>query len=952
MVRFIACGIIVFWACLGATSRAAQTARELASESYRGVRVRDVHLELRDMEIPEATRELIEIAPGDLYSPEAIRRSIRQLFALDKFSDIKVEAGRVENGQVDVIFHLYPRVELSGVEVTGVEGVSTRLKKLEPRMIVESRLRPGDPLDVELLSTAATRIRTLLREEGFLWAEVEPEALFESPTATVVFHIDSGRQARVSALDVTGVAPHVAAHVRRELEISEGSMYSKTELDARVEKIADQWRERGYYRARLEVDATPRESYLVDLHLAAELGPRVHIEVRGGDFSQKTIERLVPLYGETRLTEDLIEESRVNLRDHLVEKGYRDASVETERESASLDRYLYLRFVVDTGLHYDVVAIELEGLDDALEAEIRPLLATPTRRRFRAAPFQEDLWEKDVEFIRSFMERKGYHRVRVEHDLRAAPESPSRPTLVARVDLGPRAGIQAVDIKIKGVDGAAAIEPAAVARVSGLEPGGPFDAAGIVEARDRIVSHYYNEGFRQVDVQASTTWNEAGTSARVDFSIREGERTRVDRIIVTGLEVTKQSAVRQLVALETGEPLSPVSVLDTRRQLVSSGLFRSVDIEVLPADPITNRSDILISLEEGPRTTFAYGFGFEERQLARAEFEITRRNLLGRNRTVSVFTRASFRGSRFITTYRQPDSFVQDLPLFVSVFAEEEQRTSFDYNRVGVGLQISKRLGENKNLLFRYRFDRTKVFNLLVDIDEIDRRFRNMRVASLSAASVTDRRDNPLNPSAGQFRILDLEWSARMLGTEAPFLKGLAQQFFYFKLPKNMVAALGLRVGIGQTFREDRDALLPIAERFWAGGATTLRGFALDQASPKAKIPVDIGDETVIVDGEPIGGNVITLLNLELRFPIFGNLRGVVFSDNGTVYRRLQILELLNWRYNVGFGFRFDTPLGPLRVDYGMKLDRRTRYSVTCPDITTACTEPLGRWHISLGHAF
>ena len=94
------------------------------------------------------------------------------------------------------------------------------------------------------------------------------------------------------------------------------------------------------------------------------------------------------------------------------------------------------------------------------------------------------------------------------------------------------------------------------------------------------------------------------------------------------------------------------------------------------------------------------------------------------------------------------------------------------------------------------------------------------------------------------------------------------------------------------------------------------------------------------------------LANVELRFPIFGNLRGVAFSDNGTVYRRLQILELLNWRYNVGFGFRYDTPLGPLRVDYGMKLDRRTRYSVTCPDITTPCTEPFGRWHISLGHAF
>ena len=107
-----------------------------------------------------------------------------------------------------------------------------------------------------------------------------------------------------------------------------------------------------------------------------------------------------------------------------------------------------------------------------------------------------------------------------------------------------------------------------------------------------------------------------------------------------------------------------------------------------------------------------------------------------------------------------------------------------------------------------------------------------------------------------------------------------------------------------------------------------------------------------MVDGEPLGGNVLTLLNLELRFPILGNLEGVVFSDNGTVYRRLQLVELLNWRYNMGFGFRYDTPLGPLRIDYGFKLDRRTRYSVTCPDINLPCAESRGRWHFSLGHAF
>src|SRR3972149_5364413 len=137
----------------------------------------------------------------------------------------------------------------------------------------------------------------------------------------------------------------------------------------------------------------------------------------------------------------------------------------------------------------------------------------------------------------------------------------------------------------------------------------------------------------------------------------------------------------------------------------------------------------------------------------------------------------------------------------------------------------------------RYRFDQTKVFQLQVDIDEIDRRFRNTRISALSLASVTDRRDDPLNPRSGQFRILDVEWSATALGTEAPYLKGLAQQFFYLPMPRDMAAAVALRRGVGQTYREDRDALLPIAERYFAGGATTLRGVSPAPGGPHRREP-------------------------------------------------------------------------------------------------------------------
>jgi outer membrane protein assembly complex protein YaeT len=923
----------------------AQDSTPGATESYRGRIVREVRLDDSGVAAPEAARELIGLTPGEPYRPEAVRRSIQQLFSLGVFSDVKVEASPAldDPSGVSVLFRLLPRLEVAGVELQGLE-VSPDLSELRPRLLEESRLHRGDPLDVDALGTAAERLSVLLRSEGYLWARVEPEASFQSPSAVVVFHVEPGARARLGAVEVLGVPSHIEAHVRRELALVEGAPYSRRALDEKLLALSNGWKELGYYGAKVGVEETPSENGTVDVRILPEMGPHVRVEVRGWDFGEKELRKLVPLFTEAQFTDDLVEESRANLEEDLKERGHRDAVVSVEREFLGDEHYLVLHFVVDAGPRFEVDAIEIQGLRLASEEEIRSLLVTRSRRRVGSAPFRKKTWEADLKEVRTYLESQGFHQARVDSLERLDPEAEGLITLVLQVEEGPRALVERVEL-----EGASALEPRSVLEAARIGPSDPFAASAVVAARERILTLYRNQGFRSAEVESKSELDEAGERAQVEFVVREGERTRVDHVILAGLRVTRESAARKLVTLRPGEPLSPLAIAETRQNLVGSGLFRSVDIEPLPPDPTTLRSDVLITLSEGPRTTFAYGFGYEEQQLARAEVEVTRRNLFGLNRSVSLFTRGSFRGARFITTYRQQDFFGRDVPVFVSFFAEEEDRTSFDYNRVGVGLQFSKRVHRDQNLFLRYRFDQTKVFQLQVDIDEIDRRFRNTRISALSLASVTDRRDDPLNPRRGQFRILDVEWSAAALGTEAPYLKGLAQQFFYLRMPHDMVAALGFRLGVGQTYREDRDALLPIAERYFAGGASTLRGFALDEASPKRKIVLSNGD---VVDGEPIGGNVLTLLNLELRFPILGNLRGVVFSDNGNVYRRLQIMELLNWRYNMGFGFRYDTPLGPLRVDYGFKLDRRTVRSIECPDVLTPCKESLGRFHVSLGHAF
>lgn len=938
-------GMILAFA-IGATSSSAQEIASSTTEKLRDLRVRDVRLVFEGALIPEASYELVELQAGEAYRPEAVRRSIKQLFALGAFSDIKVEAAPVGE-EVDVIFRLYPRIEIEAVEIAGLDTANVMLKALQPRLIDESDISVGDLLEIENLGAAAGRLTQMLHHEGYLWASVDPEASFRSPTAVVVFHVAPGPRAVVGVVEVEGVAPHVATDVRQHIDLAPGEPYSRADLERSLDSLTARWKGLGFYGAAVELLDLPAGEKTVDIRIRPNLGPQVRVEVDGWEFSDKELKKLVPLFEETRFTEDLIEESRANLEQDLKDRGYRDARVESAREILGDGQHLVLHFNTVAGPRYEVVDIQLEGVVSVPESEIRALFVTRTRGRVRGASFRQATWMDDLKEVRSYYQRRGFHRVTVEEQERSASDKPGDIVLVVQIQEGPRARIESIQ-----VEGASAIPPADVLRASVVRPGMAFDARGLVQAREQIVNLYRNEGFRGADVQARSQLDDEGTKANVTFLVREGRRTRVDRVILSGLVVTRDSAVRRLLTIRPGDPLSTVAVLETRQKLIGSGLFRDVDIEVLPPDPLTLRSDILVSVVEAPRTSFAYGFGYQERQLARAEFEITRRNVLGLNRTVSLFTRASFRGYRFITTYRQPEFFGRDLPIFVSTFVEEEQRTSFSYKRIGVGMQLSKRMSEDQTLLFRYRFDRTKTFKLAEGIDpdsDIDRRFRDVRISALSLASVTDRRNDPLNPDQGQFRILDIEWSGKPLGTEVPYLKGLAQQFFYFRLPKTMVAAIGFRLGIGQVLREDRDAPLPAVESFYAGGANTLRGFALDQASPKRELALEDG---TAVEGDPAGGNVLSLLNAELRFPILGNLRGVVFSDNGNVYRSLEAIELLDWRYNVGFGFRYDTPLGPLRVDYGFKLDRRTRYSIECPDITTPCQESLGRLHVSLGHAF
>ena len=133
------------------------------------------------------------------------------------------------------------------------------------------------------------------------------------------------------------------------------------------------------------------------------------------------------------------------------------------------------------------------------------------------------------------------------------------------------------------------------------------------------------------------------------------------------------------------------------------------------------------------------------------------------------------------------------------------------------------------------------------------------------------------------------------------------------------------RLGLANTYGST--ALIPISERFFAGGQFTIRGFQLDEVGPKRP------------NGRPLGGEARLILNQELRFPLWGRFKGELFYDAGNVYFRVEDFDPLDLRHVMGIGIRFDAPFGPVRAEYGWKLDRRA-------------DETPGEFHFAIGTVF
>ena len=863
--------------------------------------VRSVRIEASDEERARLER-YVEINPGAPLDPERVRHAVELIQATGAYADVRVETERTPEG-LDVVVRPIPGPLLSEVRVDGDSPMDAG----DVRGL--TRLRVRDPLWPERLAPAAQAVARHLVEEGYLEASVDAEAVAAGDRgADALFHVRAGPRARVTGVRIEGDVPPGA--VRDLVRPRVGDVWRR----AAAEKAAEEMRRRlvrsGHWRATVRADDSYDSlSASVNVVFRAQQGPRVDVDIRGAAVDGEVRRGLERLLRDNGAKSDAVDEAADKLEESLRRLGHRDARAASHEEKAGEN--VRIVFDVEAGPITTVGTVRVVGDADP------PVLTLLTQE---GAPVRDRDLDEDVRTLSRALQEAGHPDARV--DVETAERGGAVP-VTFRVRAGPRALVAGVDVVSPvTLEGAPAHELRSRA-------GRPYRVRDVVADRNLVLALYRNAGYLQVEVASHLTFNDDRTQVSVRFEVTPGPQTRVDHLVIAGLQWTREEIVRRELQIAEGDPLGLGAVLESQRRLGSLGVFGNVTITEIDPEAPTRRS-LLVRVEELPRTGIGYGVGYSERDGPRLSAEVTRRNLGGRDRSISTFVRGSFRGLRLLTTYREPYLFGRRQELFVTAFREEEERDTFDYVRYGLLFEAVRRISGAWSLISRYTTQQTRSFDLTVAIEEIDKQYLTATFSGPSFSLVHDSRDDLLDPHTGQFVSADAQLSHRVLGGES-FVKGYVQAAGYRRVAPRVTFALSGRLGVARTLDGGEPDRLPFPDRFFAGGDYSVRGFELDRVGPLE--PSSTG--TLV----PTGGNALVVSGAEFRFDATRYLGLAVFSDAGQVYPLMSDMDLADIRYTAGVGVRYKSALGPIRLDWGYKLNRRAEKSAS-------------RFHFTIGHAF
>ncbi len=864
----------------------------------RGAVVEKIVVQMDGQAGEQNIEELISIKQGEAYSLKKVDQSIKQIFRTGQFEDVRVE--KSGDARVQLTFILIHRLMTRSVNFIGGD----ELPRGKMKQGVEA-VRQGSYFAEDKIAQAAEELRGILRDDGFFDAAVETAVTRDvaASAADVSFKIGSWKRLGIARIAFEGNTIVPEGELIHRMKTGPGSPYIPSSFREDLRRLKEFYAALGYQRAAVE---TIREDVdagngSVGLTVRIDPGEKISFVTTGAVLPKNLLE---PIWEEQIFEEWGLAEGEARILSYLRKEGFVFASLKSRIERR--ENEILVIYDINPGTKFRVDRVEFEGLASFPPSRIREEVGLSEKVPFFALVDGERLFEIPGE-IELFYETNGFPGSRVTLNLKSRIKAA---TAVFFIEEGPRQKIDGI-----AVQGVTMFPPEAVPAVMISAEGGPFYEPNLRKDADRIETFYLDQGVRGTRAKVEARESSPNSFA-LSVTVEEGSRIRIGDVVIAGNRVTRKKTILREILVRGGDPASRRLLLESKRRLESLGIFADVKVdEVATAADVAN---VVFTVREGSRNYASLGVGLETRNEPRSlalwennirlrgTAEFIRSNVFGTAAQVSLVSQFSLIEKRAVLSWEQPYFLGIPMQTYLNAFLEGEDRTSFGFDRRGVSINTVKPFPNGFLLLATISLSRTRLTFLDIMESEVDRQLLPYSTAMVSGSFMWDRRNDTFNPEKGFFMSVVGEWAYPVFGTESDYLKTFFKFQYYYPIRPRVNFNTTFRLGLGR-------GKIPVPERFFAGGSNSFRGETIDRLGPKDP-----------VSNQPVGGKAMFLVNLELKFPLFQslqNLSGAVFYDLGQVYSNRSDFSLFAFRGALGFGLRYRTPLGPVRIDLGWKAD-------------------------------
>ena len=919
--------------------------------SLQGLRVAMIRVNGTGIDDPESLLSILPQKTNEPLDRYKVRQSVQTLYNTGRFAEIQVEAQRNPAGEVVLVFDARENYFFGSILAEGSPAHPS-----DSQLVNASKLNLGEQYTDEKIAAGIEGMQRTLQEDGYYQATIKPYYEWDSRNqqVKVEFMVDRGKPARIGVINVGGSSGYSVEEVRKIAKLQSGDKVTAAHRTRALQRLRKRFQKQD--RLEAQVTMTQRiyhpETNRLDYTFEINRGPVVDVKVEGAKLRRGRVKKLVPIFEESAVDDDLLNEGARNIRDYFQSKGFFDVKVSYEQTQDPTTEKRTIVFHIERNQRHKLVELAIQGNHYFRREDLREqMVMQPAGGLLLYGLFSQSILARDVQSIENLYRNNGFLQAKVTPEVEDNYGKQGHIRVNLLVAEGPQTLVGT--LKIQGNE---ALPEGQIRGLITASEGQPYSDSMVITDQSVILEQYYNLGFPKVKFDYTTT-AEAANPNKIDvvYTINEGAQVFVDKVLISGLNYTRPFIVEREIKIAAGDRLSQSQMLDSQRRLYDMGIFNEVGVAVQNPEGDAISKKINFQLSEARRYTFNYGLGLEVQTgqpggssnpqgntgvSGRVSFDVTRLNFRGRDHTVTLKTRYGNLEKLALVGYGAPRLFdSQKLTLdFTAFYQQTNDVSTFTSTRLEGSASIKEELNRATTLLYRLIYRRVSTSNLVIDPNLVPLFSQAVRVGMPDFSYVRDTRDNPLESLKGTFNTFNLGVASGIFGSQTSFTRVVVQNSSYYQFHKRRwVFARSTRIGVEEPFAST--AFAPLPERFFAGGSTSHRGFGINQAGPRD-----------LTSGFPLGGEALFLNNLELRTPplplpyVGNNLSAVVFHDMGNVFSTAgdmanSILKFsqpdrslclnpaaatCNFNYvshAVGAGARYRTPIGPVSFDVGYNLN-------------------------------